>query len=174
MARPLLSLASFLLLVVPGCYSDGDPRPGACGFDGAEAVPNEGWKHVDHEEELVYQHNPPASGPHYPTWAGYDVHEEPVDRGYWVHNLEHGAIVLLIGPGATEQQRQIILDAYEAIPNDPDCGHRRVVVTEDAKLDGPMAAVAADAVLEGDNLDVDRIRGFAEACRDRAPEDVCY
>lgn len=157
-----------------GCSGDGTPRTGECDFVEATVVPNEGWAHVEDAAELVYAHNPPASGPHFPVWAGYDVHDEVVDRGNWVHNLEHGAIVLLIGPDATEAQRQTILDAYEAIPNDPDCGHRRAVVTEDPLLDGPMAAVAADLVLEGDALTVDLIVDFAAACRDRAPEDLCF
>lgn len=156
-----------------GCYADDSPRPAGCTADSAIAVTNEGWLHVDTEQELAYRHNPPASGPHLTAWASYAIHEEVVHRGSWVHNLEHGGIVLLIGPSASDAQRATIASAYEAIPNDADCGHRRVVVTEDPLLDGPMAAVAADHVLEGDALTVEQIVAFAVACRDRAPEDVC-
>lgn len=170
------SLASCPCLVAAlaaGCFDDGAPQPGGCTSDGAVAVANEGWPHVDGEEKLVYESNPPASGPHFNVWASYAIHEEVVNRGNWVHNLEHGAIVLLIGPDASDAQRQTILDAYEAIPNDANCGHRRAVVTEDPLLDGPMAAVAANNLLEGDALTVDQIVEFAVACRDRAPEDIC-
>ena len=159
--------------VAGGCYDDGSPAPGGCTSDGSVAVPNDVWRHVESEEELVYQHNPPASGPHFPTWASYAIHVEVVKRGNWVHNLEHGAIVLLIGAQATEEQRETILAAYQAIPNDPNCGHRRTIVTKDPLLDGPMAAVAANAVLEGGGLTVAQIVEFAVACRDRAPEDIC-
>jgi hypothetical protein len=155
------------------CYNDGEPQPAGCESEGAVRVTNEGWTHVDSEEELVYESNPPASGPHFNVWASYAIHEEVVNRGNWVHNLEHGAIVLLIGPDASDAQRQTVLDAYEAIPDDPDCGHRRVVLTDDPLLDGPMAAVAADHLLEGDDLTVDQIVAFATACRDRAREDIC-
>ena len=126
------------------------------------------------EADLVWESNPPASGPHFDVWASYQVHDGVVARGNWVHNLEHGAIVLLIGPDASDAQRQTMLDAYEAIPADPDCGHRRALVTEDPDLDGPMAAVAADHVLQGDALTVEQIVEFATACRDRAPEDICF
>ncbi len=155
------------------CYDDGEPRPAGCESEGSESVPNEGWTHVDTPEELVYEHNPPASGPHFSVWASYAIHEDTVDRGNWVHNLEHGAIVLLVGPDASDAQRQTILDAYEAIPDDADCGHRRVVLTDDPLLDGPTAAVAADHVLEGDALSVEQVVEFATACRDRAREDIC-
>lgn len=178
--RHLTSLRSAVSLAVAvvgatasGCYDDGAPEPGGCSSDGSVAVPNEGWTHVDSEEELVYQHNPPASGPHLTTWASYAIHGEVVGRGNWVHNLEHGAIVLLIGPDASDAQRESMLAAYQQIPNDANCGHRRVVLTEDPLLDGPMAAVAADHVLEGDEVTIEQIIEFAVACRDRAPEDIC-
>lgn len=155
------------------CYNDGEPKPPGCESDGSVAVTNEGWQHVDSEEELVYDHNPPASGPHFNVWASYAVHDDVVNRGNWVHSLEHGAIVLLIGPDASESQRQTVRDAYDAIPDDPDCGHKRTVLTDDPLLDGPMAAVSADHVLEGDDLTVEQIVAFATACRDRAREDIC-
>lgn len=161
-------------LGLAACYDDGEPIPGVCEPDGAESVPNEGWKHVNDEADLVYEHNPPASGPHFTTWAGYNVHDEVVNRGNWVHNLEHGGIVLLIGPDASEAQRQTILDAWDAIPEDENCGHRRALVTPDPKLDSDMAVVAADIVLEGGDLTVDQIVDFAVGCRDHAPEDICF
>lgn len=167
-------VACVTALLVSSCYDDGKPQPAGCESDGAVAVPSEGWTHVENDDELVYEHNPPASGPHLDLWAAYQVHDSPVKRGSWVHNLEHGAIVLLIGPDASEAQRQTMLDAYEAIPDDPDCRHKRVVLTDDAELDGPLAAVAADHVLEGDALTIDQIVDFALACRDRAREDICF
>jgi len=157
-----------------GCYDDGEPRGGPCIFDGAEAIQDEGWTHVSSEEELVYQHNPPASGPHFTTWASYEVHTDVVNRGNWVHNLEHGGIVLLVGPDATDKERQKILDGYDSITDDPNCGHRRTVVTDDPKLDSHVAAIAADILIEGDSIEADVVKAFAEECRDRAREDICY
>jgi hypothetical protein len=162
-------------LLFVGCK--GEPRVGECTEEalavGAQNIPNEGWNHVEDESELVYNHNPPASGPHFPQWAGYQVHTEVIKRGNWVHNLEHGAIVFLIGPNASEDQRQLMLDAYEALPNDPDCGHRRALVTEDPLLDSAFAVVAADIILDTDDATLEDILTFAQSCRDRAPEDIC-
>jgi hypothetical protein len=56
---------------------------------------------ADHREpgsELPYTDSPPATGPHYPTWAPlerkfYTAQDRP-DLGLLVHNLEHGYNVL--------------------------------------------------------------------------------
>ena len=58
-------------------------------------IADEGREHVPEASNPNYAANPPASGDHYPVWSRYGVFREPVDPGYWVHNLEHGAIVLL-------------------------------------------------------------------------------
>src|SRR5207302_164982 len=68
------------------------------GCDMVESDPaDEGHNHVDAGSLVVYQHNPPTSGNHWPIWAKYMVHDEAVPREVYVHNLEHGAIALLVG-----------------------------------------------------------------------------
>ncbi len=168
-----LFVALAVALALAGCPTSEPPRKRGCPFDKGEAVQNEGWHHVNTEAELDYHHNPPASGNHFPVWASYTVHDDIVARGNWVHNLEHGGVVLLIGDDATDAQAQVMLDAYEQIPADEACGHNRVVVTRDALLDSHVAAVAADIVMQGDALKPQDIVDFALACRNRAPENVC-
>jgi hypothetical protein len=60
--------------------------------------------HVAIGTDVTYSSNPPSSGPHYPIWAAFQEFATPVDRRYYVHDLEHGAIVLLYNcallPGA--------------------------------------------------------------------------
>lgn len=51
--------------------------------------------HVDIGTVIQYSSNPPSSGPHYPIWAGWQEYLTPVPRPFWVHSLEHGAVVLL-------------------------------------------------------------------------------
>lgn len=165
----LLTLASVHVAACGG----GNPRPGVCELESATVVENEGWQHVTREQDLVYAHNPPASGPHFPQWASWGVHDDVVPRGNWVHNLEHGGVILLLGPDADEEDRAVVLDAFDAAPEDPSCGHKRVLLTDDPALDSHVAAVAADVVLEGETLELDELVEFITACRNRAPEDVC-
>jgi hypothetical protein len=136
-------------------------------------VPNEGWIHVAEGTTVTYQNNPPASGPHYPVWARYEAFSSPVARPYWVHNLEHGAIVLLYRPDAAANVQQALRDTYTRLPNDPTCGARRALLTPDPLLGQAVAAVAADHVLLGECVDETAIRQFTQTHRGHAPEDIC-
>ena len=173
----LASLCVVVAVVVGGCR--GEPIEGRCEApDGAAFQENEGWTHKNDPAEHVYKANPPSSGPHYPVWAGWGIHDDVVERGLWVHSLEHGGIVLLIGDDASDEAEDELRAAYDDIPDDDECGHKRVVLTRDPLLDDPVAAVAADVVLlpgplDGGVLARDRVVDFATACRNHAPEDVC-
>lgn len=48
-----------------------------------------------HPGGIDYTVTPPAGGPHDPCWTDFGVHTEPVEDEHWVHNLEHGAVVIL-------------------------------------------------------------------------------
>jgi hypothetical protein len=137
------------------------------------AVANEGWMHVAEGSAIGYAANPPASGPHYPVWLRYEPYTNPVARGYWVHNLEHGAIVLLHRPDAPAGVVATLNETWRALPNDGACGHSRALLAPDPQLPTAVAAVAANFVLEGECVDPQAILQFTLARRNRAPEDVC-
>jgi hypothetical protein len=137
------------------------------------AVPNEGWPHVTEGSTVSYDHNPPASGVHYPVWAVWKVFSEPVPRGYWVHNVEHGGVVLLYHPDAPAALVDELIAAYDAIPDDAACGHKRAMLTPDPLLGDPIAVVAADVVLLGDCVDEAAILAFVDDHRGAGPENVC-
>jgi hypothetical protein len=132
-------------------------------------VPSEGWQHVAEGTPVVYQANPPASGPHYPVWARYREHAQAVPRPYWVHNLEHGAIVLLYRPDAPASAVEALRGALQAPPNDAAFGHRRALMTPDAALPQPVAAVAAYHVMMADRLEAAWVRSFTDTYRGRGP-----
>ena len=45
---------------------------------------------------IEWSSNPPATGSHYWVWARWNrAYTDPVPRGHYVHNLEHGGVVLL-------------------------------------------------------------------------------
>jgi hypothetical protein len=137
------------------------------------AVPNEGWAHVAEGSAITYRNNPPASGPHYPVWARFEAFSQAIPRGYWVHNLEHGAAVLLYRPDAPASVQQALRDAFAGLPDDPICGNKRALLTPDPSLDRPVAVVAADAALLGQCVDPAAVRQFVVAQRGRGPEQVC-
>jgi hypothetical protein len=143
----------------------------------------------------TWDSNPPSSGDHYPIWAAYQEYDAAVPRGYYVHDLEHGAIDFLYkcsaidagagdaGDGgdagdpcsaAVDQIRQ----AVASIPTDPLCdveaGVRvRYVLTPDPLIDHPVAAAAWGWTYIADCVDLASLEAFAKAHYAQAPEDFC-
>lgn len=136
-------------------------------------IPNEGWVHVAEGSVINYQHNPPASGPHYPVWLRYQEYTTAIARGYWVHNLEHGAIVFLYRPDTPAATVTALRDVFRGLPNDPQCSHSRALMLIDPLMPRPVAAVAANWLLEGDTVDAQAMRDFALQHRNHAPENIC-
>jgi hypothetical protein len=136
-------------------------------------VANEGWTHVPEGSAIDYRNNPPASGPHYPVWLRWQEYGSPIARGYWVHNLEHGGIVVLYRPDAPAAVVASLTAAFRSIPVDPACGHPRALLVPDPLIPRLTAAVAADYVLLSDTVDAQAIRDFAVARRNHAPESLC-
>ena len=58
-------------------------------------VKDEGRNHVTEGSFIQYQHSPPSSGSHYPAPKDWGFYDQPVAPGYFVHNLEHGGVVVL-------------------------------------------------------------------------------
>jgi hypothetical protein len=141
--------------------------------DRSVAVPNEGQQHVAQGAPIQYAHVPPASGTHYPRPLPWGVYESEAPEGFWVHNLEHGGLVLLFkcdGPpcaGLAEQVRALAV----RLPNSR-FGHVKLVGTPYSRLQVPFMMVAWDRQLSLTSLDENAISAFYSAYVDRGPEDV--
>jgi len=152
----------------------GDPDGGPDPF-GDRCVPNEGQTHVPDNTVIEYDTNPPASGTHYssagfaPVAAG--VYEEELLEGQWVHNLEHGYIVLLYDcDGDCEQSLIDDLEAlFDAIPSSG-FGNKKFVATRYAGLAPAFMAISWDVQRDFDSLDTDGIIEFYELRVDTGPE----
>jgi hypothetical protein len=62
---------------------------------------NPSWLSSDHQTgEISYPMTPPAGGPHKSSWQNCmgDVYDKPIDNGYAVHSLEHGAVWITYRP----------------------------------------------------------------------------
>jgi hypothetical protein len=104
--------------------------------------------HIPEDETPVYRINPPVAGPHYPVWAAYQVYDTPLTRGYWVHNLEHGAVVFLYRPDAPRTLIDALIRVYGSIPLEEDCVaegflHNRTILTPDPLLNSAWAVTVS-------------------------------
>jgi hypothetical protein len=136
--------------------------------------------HVAIGTHVDYDSSPPSSGPHYPVWAAYQAWDTPVQREYYVHNLEHGAIVLLYKCGDARGCPDVVdalKKASDAIPDDPLCsgsGVRvRTVITPDPLITGPIAAAAWGWTYNAECIDLPSLSQFAKDHYGHGPELVC-
>jgi hypothetical protein len=87
--------------------------------------------HVVEGTAITYNHNPPTSGCHYSLGFGkapiapgvYTASNTNLTPGYWVHNLEHGYIVVTYNcPAGCLSDLQSLNTWYHTLPPDP-AGH---------------------------------------------------
>lgn len=123
---------------------------------------------------INYDSHPPIGGPHYDRgYPRYGVVETPILPGYWVHNLEYGAIVLLYNctDGCPELIAQIQA-LYPQLPLGRNAapGAPRLLALPYQSMDHRLAVVAWDHLLELDTFDRDQIIAFYERFLDHGPE----
>ena len=136
-------------------------------------VPTTPASHVPAGTAVAWADDPPASGASYPVWARYLAYSEVIPRGYWVHDLENGGVVVLHGNDVDIAAVQTLHAVYQAVPVEPACGHRRALLTPDPLLDAPFAAVAWGVVLRCDAVDPAAIVDFVVAHRGQGPAPTC-
>jgi hypothetical protein len=134
--------------------------------------------HIPHFAPVVYNSNPPSSGPHYTTWANYQEYADPVDDRYLVHSLEHGAILFLYkceDAGCPE-----IVDALravrDALPSDPLCDpsiRERIIIAPRPANDVTVAAAAWGQTYRADCVDAASLAKFVADHYAMAPENFC-
>jgi len=143
--------------------------------------------HVAIDTPVTYNSNPPSSGPHYPIWAAFQEYSQPVDRRYYVHDLEHGGVVLAYNcqaagdAGTAATACNAVIDglraAIAALPDDPLCkgeGVRvRAVLTPDPLLDVPIAAAAWGQTYRAQCLDLPSLIDFVKTSYGQGPESLC-
>jgi hypothetical protein len=193
--RPTLALAALLLSAIGGAcgsssnggsslpYFPPSPPTGPCGAV-IQQRGIEGFNHVPECSFIQYQSLPPSSGDHYPVWAAYKTYTLPVPEGYWVHNLEHGAIVLSYncaeaGCATDVAAAQQLIDGF---PPDAACTfapsasrpvHARLLMTPDPRLDVRFAASAWGWTLRANCFDAKVFLQFAKAHYGMGREPLC-
>ena len=84
-----------------------------------------------------YTDRPPVGGSHDPCWAPYGVHETEVADENWVHNMEHGAIVLLYNcPEGCDDEVALLSSLAASLPAST------VLVSSYSQMESRFAAVS--------------------------------
>jgi hypothetical protein len=165
-----------------GASDGGAYYPDASCFVEIDEPPLQTAQHVPIGTDIQWDSNPPSSGPHFPIWAAYQAYTTPVPRGYYVHDEEHGGVVLLYTcsePGGCPQVAAALQQVSDSIPDDPLCtaageGVRvRTVITPDPLLDVPVAAAAWGWIYRAQCVDLPTLKAFAQEHYGQGPEVLC-
>ena len=166
-----------------GCGDDGEARDASMLADGGgvadladascpaevseEHFPDAGSMHVsrDQDSKLTYADPPPTGGTHSECWADFGVYSEELEDARWVHNLEHGGIVLLYRcpDGCPEEVAQ--LEAFVK-------SHPRTILTPYAALPTRFGAVAWEYRLLNPGFDLPSIDRFYTEHFRKGREDI--
>jgi hypothetical protein len=161
-----------------------DARPPAdasmCGEQVQTFQPAAG-PHVSDGTEVSYATNPPSSGPHYAKWARWNVtYDDPIlPRENYVHNLEHGGVVLLYRCDTPCPAVVAGLEGLAAeLPQDPKCTppiRTRTLIVNDPELPAgvQVAAAAWGVTYKASCLDLNSVEAFVRDHVAHGPEDTC-
>ena len=132
--------------------------------------------HVAEGTPVEFNSRPPTSGPHYAAWyPSYGVIGDAIDPRTWLHNLEHGAVVLLYNcPGGCPDVVAQLRELHGSLPRSRNAkvGGPRLLVTPYTDMDSQIAVVSWGWLLELNEVDRDQITRFYNSRIDRGPECV--
>ena len=172
-----------LLLVLATACGDDEPTEHTTSVGGScngmlTVESNTSGEHVAMSAAIDWTNNPPTSGPHWDIWAAWDRQYVELPRGHYVHNAEHGGVILLYNcDPACPEVVDGLLAVARAMPSDPMCVApitKRVIVTGDSLLPPgiQVAAVAWNHAYTATCFD-DYVATFAAEHYAQAPEDFC-
>jgi len=193
----IASISAFVFLSASqpafACTTEWSPSPTPPPTAGATPAlgyvqPDQGRQHVGVGVKVTYTYCAPASGSHYnrPGSAGpipprvYGPSDNVLPEG-WIHNLEHGGMVLLYtgsSSGATAEGQAQLKAFYDSFPPGPVCGTPRgvsgPVIARFDQMSSPFQAIVWGRVLFLDTFDQAQILAFWEQWGERTnPEKQC-
>ena len=147
----------------------GEDLPDSCIIGEVDYIPATSASHID-ELPISYEIEPPSSGDHRSQWAKWGAYETlPAER--WLHNLEHGGIVVLYQPGLIEEDYQAILQFLQNYPAD-EGGTLRWILTPYESLTTPVALITWQWRMFLSCWHEQDIQSFIQRTYRRAPEDI--
>ena len=175
------------------CSTVWSPAPTASPAAGATPAlgyvqPDMGRGHLAVGDKVTYTYCAPASGSHYnkPGTAGpiparvYGPSDSVLPEG-WLHNLEHGGIVILYtgsGSGASAEGQAQLRALFDTFPPGPVCGTPKgqtaPIMARFDQMSTPFQAIVWGRVLPLETLDQAKIIAFWEQWGERTnPEPQC-
>lgn len=139
------------------CVAEAPAPAGDPTADGVE-MPDQGNQHVPSGSTIRYQLCPPTSGNHYsaagigPIRPGFYGPGQKAEPGGWIHDLEHGFIVVLYRgepPSADLDALRRFVEVAPATDTAARCGYRaKIIVARFDDMSTPFAVLAWSRLLQ--------------------------
>lgn len=163
-----------LALALAGCAGKkgAGADSGTCAALGVKQVEGGGNAHVASCDDASACGNgaePPTGGPHCGNWLACGTYAE-ASPCKWIHNLEHGHLVLLYNCPSGCPEVVAKLEAFAAKVPASAGGAPRALVAPRSTLPGKVGAVVWGTSWVGDDVDEAALGCVLEAQDDAAPE----
>lgn len=144
-----------------------------------------GVSHVTANSTIRYAFCPPTSGAHWeipgraPLPRSFYSPTDSVSPGQWVHNLEHGYVILAYRGQPDRPVMEALRSVFEEAPPSQiavQCGlPNKLLVLRFDEMGEPFALVAWDRALLMSEFDREQVLAFSEQWQDspQAPERAC-
>ncbi len=150
----IILFAGYKLLTIPKIVAPG------------EAFPSLGQQHVQPESpEIMYNSNPPTSGPHYLVPAPSGIYDTEFPDRELIHNIEHGHIWISYKPDLSKDQVEQLVAIAKSYGT-------KIIVAPRTKNDSPIAIAAWQHLLKLSAVDETQIKAFINALQGHGPESV--
>jgi hypothetical protein len=158
-----------------------EPLPGEakCEVVITRKIEHDSAAHVALCSEIDYATNPPSGGEHWAKWASYKAYTVPVARPLYVHNQEHGGVVLSYRcAGECPEVVAMLQQVMDEFPDDAICGAvpqvpKRLLLAPDPEIPTPIAASAWGATYTATCLDKASLASFVSEAYGKGPEVTC-
>src|SRR5438105_1067841 len=158
----VIVLAVLVVMMSRGGSANQPAIPGEIHLD--DPVTNRGalYEHVPDSTPITADpsgHYPPTFGNHYATWRPPGIYDSSVPEGNFVHDLEHGGIVILYNceqpcPDLVNQLRPLLT----SLPRSSQFNEVKLVISPNNKIDHRLAVLAWDWEQDLDDFDANAIR----------------
>ncbi|MCK6593250.1 MAG: DUF3105 domain-containing protein [Polyangiaceae bacterium] len=168
--------------IVETLTPEGEPLPGEteCSVVMTTGIAVSPAVHLPFCTTVEYATNPPSGGDHWGQWAAFKEYSTALRRELYVHDMEHGAVVLAYRcetecPEVVQTLRDVVAEAT----SDPLCVQlggppARLIITPDPLLDTPIAAAAWGATYTATCIDKASLAAFVAKAYGKGPENLCY
>ena len=159
------------LLTNPPAFLAGPTSPTS--HTAAMSIPDEGYTHVADGTPLTHRHEPPSSGNHYSTPLPAGAYSTVQPDGNWIHNLEHGYIVVVYRCSGSEcsDLYQAAKSVFSTLPKESKFNEVKFVSSEYDSMGPKVAVLAWDKEEDMGAIDVNLITSFYNQYVDHGRED---